>query len=267
MKKHSLLFFFMTNSLFVFSQQKTISQGYLEFKVKYQAESVFDMPPPPPPPPPPSSVGMDMPVETYSGPSAQEGYDISIWFKPGFEKVVNTVYGRSTYLFNAKNKTIIALREISGNQSGTIATYEEEEMVNNYLDSLHGRKKDRIVHTPVVKYFDSAKTIAGFNCRKALLISNMENAKPDTITIWYNPDFKLDSSFIFHTDKPEHTNRLSKLHLINGLPVSVSLNLTQRTKLEIFLIKLDADKNISDKEFVVSKNFVLKSLKEVNGLQ
>jgi hypothetical protein len=265
MKKYCLLIVSTAFSVIVFSQQKTISQGYLELKVKYLAESDLDMPPPPPPPPP-LAPGMDMPAENNTGPSAQDGYDIYIWFNPGFEKVVNTIYGRSTYLFNTKNKTTISLKEISGNKYGTIATPEDEEFVNNYLDSLYGRKKEIVPHAPVVKYFDSTKAISGYNCKKALLITEIENTKNDTVTVWYYPDLKLSNNFIFYTDKPEYKNKLSKLHLINGLPLSASFNLTQKTKLEIQLVKIDTDKKISDKEFLVSKDFELKTFKEVNGL-
>lgn len=262
MKKYCLLLLYIINSLLVFSQQKTITEGFLQYKIKYLAESDLDMPPPPPPPPP----GMDMPIESAPGPSAQEGYDISVWFNPNFEKAVNTIYGRSTYLFNTKTKATISLKEISGYKSGTIATPEDEKIADNYFDSLYGRIKEVISKETVVKYFDTIKNISGFNCKKALLITEMQNAKIDTTTVWYYPNFKLNDSFIFYTDKPEHKSKLSNLYLVNGLPISVSLNLTPKTKLEIELIKIDTGKKISDKEFLVPKDFELKTIKEINGL-
>lgn len=265
MKAQLVLFALFFLSCTIKAQQRNPSQGYLEINVKYIGKSELDVPPPPPPPPPsPSFQGEAPQTEVYISPTAYEGNKINIWFDSVYEKVENYVYGRSTILFNSVNQTTITLQETSGIKEGYIASKEDEAFINKYMNSLMNRKPATEPLTRV-EYINESRQINGFNCKKAFLVTENENAIKDTAIIWYCPDYKLPGHFSFSTDKPEHKQRLKCLQKINGLPIEAEINYSPKMKIKLEVKKADFRKAIAPKEFRVPPGFVLKSIREKYG--
>jgi len=263
MKRSTLLLFLISVSNAVISQQKIITQGYLMYNVKYITENTLDLPPPPPPPP----SGIVIPQQESTLVSFEdEGIDLNISFNPSYLKIVEVIRGRTTFLINRQNSSVTRLNEGFGFKNGTIATKEDAAAVEKYLDSLYGKKKEPVI-TPKIEYSDEQQIINGFNCKKILLITEFLNAKADTVTVWYFPDYKLADSFIYCANEMKYKEKLSLLNSINGLPVKVDMFVTKKMKLVLELKKIDIAKNVSEKEFLVPKGFELKSIKDHYGIK
>ena len=256
----AFFFFFYTAK----SQQLIPTHGYMEINIKYTGKSQLDLPPPPPPPPP--TFGNNSPQTEGNTPTFEdEGFRIKVWFDTVFEKVENTLYGRTTFLFNSLNQSTITLQENFGHKKGYIATKEDQEIVEKYFDSLMNKKTEA---TPVtrVEYINESRIVNGFQCKKAFLLTERGNVIIDTAIIWYSPDYKLPNNFNFSTDKLEHKSRLAALKILNGLPIKVDISYTSKMRIELEVIKVDFKKVVSSKEFSIPKDFILSSIKEKYGL-
>jgi hypothetical protein len=245
------------------AQQKLITQGYLEYNVKYSSASVFDMPPPPPPPPPVPGASTD---SVFQYRSAEDGINIKFWFKSGKERVVNDQYGRTTFLFNTAKDSIITLREINGTRTGTVATGKEQEDMNRYMDSLMAVKPE-LVNLRNTWEANESRNILGLECKKIIMISENQYAKADTTIVWYYPGYKLPNDFIFITENLKYRTKLKLLNEVPGLPVKIEISVSPKINAVIELKKISIEKQIADKEFIVPKDFILKPLKEQHGMQ
>ncbi len=195
----------------------------------------------------------------------EEGTKVMIWFKPGYEKAVNERYGRITFLFNTSKQSTSILTEIDGKKTGTTASDKEQEEVDNYLDSLHGRKREswfvkRTANSEEIKIID------GHHCLKTIIVSETVNAVQDTTIVWYDPDIWLPKDFIFFTDNTDYKARLSILNRVPGLPVKVDIALTPKVRASIELKQFMEGNKLPDKAYTVPKDFALKPLKEQYGL-
>lgn len=267
MNKTVLILYLCINAVDSFAQQKILPQGYLEIKVKYRAPSMYDMPPPPPPPPP--GMGIDMPppaAETGSGIIPDDGKKISVWFNTDFEKIVYIPMGKTTLFLNHNTKTTVTLVESFGMKSATIATPEGKEKVTRYLDSLEGKKEGLHV-LPKVVYTEEQKTITGYSCKKAFLITEITGKKTDTAVVWYCPDYKLPESFVFASDFSRHDAKMALLKLVNGLPLLASLHVTPKVEITWEIVKINTEKAIPSKEFDIPKNIQLKPITEIYGIK
>lgn len=267
MTKTALLLCAYSFTLHSHAQQKTVPQGYLEIKVKYRAPSIYDIPPPPPPPPP--GMGIEMPppaAETAIEITADDGKPIYVWFNKDFEKVVISPIGKTTILLNHQTKTTITLTESFGMKSATIATPEDEEKVNRYLDSLEGKKQEAVI-LPKVVYTEEQKTVTGYFCKKAFLLSEIPGKKTDTAVVWYCPDYKLPENFVFVSDQPKYNSRLAPLKLINGLPLLAALHVTPKTEITWEIVKIDTETTIAAKEFTVPKKIQLSPITKIYGIR
>ena len=234
------------------------------YNVKYIVENTLDLPPPPPPPPP---SGIVMPQqENVSVSFEDDGIDLNISFNPSFEKIVEVTRGRTTFLINRQNNNIIWLDEGFGFKNGTIATAEDAAAVERYMDSLYAKKRQPVI-LPKIEYKDEQQVINGFACKKALLIYEIQDAKADTATVWYFPDYKLADSFTYCANEMKYKEKLATLNRIDGIPVKVIMFVTKKMQVELELKKIDVSKPVSEKEFMVPKDFELKSIKDFYGIK
>ncbi len=189
--------------------------------------------------------------------------------------------GRTTILRDNKNKKTTTLMEMMGNKFGFYATDEEQELMNKEMDSLmRSRNQDgpnaigggnNTPPTYEVLNADGTKKIAGFDCKKALIIRTRSNGKSDTTIVWFNPEVKLQGinstggagggmgSFMRNTG-------LGGLDKLEGFPMQYESQMGATRKMIVEVTKLVTDKEIADKEFDIPKDYNVKPAKEMQGM-
>jgi hypothetical protein len=80
-------------------------------------------------------------------------------------------------------KLLTSLNDMMGEKSGFTATKEE----------LEAADKDKPATTPKIEYFDEKRTIAGYECKKAIITSEGKDKKEKKVTVWYTDKIKSDN--------------------------------------------------------------------------
>ena len=186
--------------------------------------------------------------------------------------------GRTTIIRDNKNKKTTTLMEMMGNKSGFFATDEEQEQMRKQMDSMMQSRRqeadqarNNTIPTYEVINSSGAKKIAGFDCKKALIVSTRRNGNKDTTNVWYCPDFKLQGlnstggaaggimgAFMRNAG-------LGGLDKLQGFPMSYQMQMGRGRKMVVEVQKLITDKDVADKEFEIPKDFVLKPMKEMQN--
>ncbi|MEI7473049.1 MAG: hypothetical protein WCJ85_12385 [Chitinophagaceae bacterium] len=191
--------------------------------------------------------------------------------------------GRNTVIRDNKNKKTTTLIEMMGNKMGFYATDEEDEQMKKEMDSMMKSQKNDgsmiIMGDPVnagestyeVVNVEGAKKIAGYDCKKALIIRTGSNAKKDTSIVWYNPAFKLQG--LASTGGggggfggfARSSNSGAGFDKLDGFPMQYETTLGRGRKMKVEVTKIVTDKEIADKEFEIPKDFDVKSAKEMRN--
>lgn len=182
---------------------------------------------------------------------------------------------RTTLIRDNAKKTSTTILEMMGKKTGFFATDEEQAQAAKRIDSMltsrDGERTYRKRTTPVFKteYIDETKMIAGYTCKKALVIGTTDN-KADTTVVWYCPDFKLQN--ITSTGETARvfagiTARIQPngMENLEGFPMQYEKNMSRGRKMTVQVTKLVIDNNVADKEFDIPKDIELKSLKYMEG--
>ncbi|MBS1571699.1 MAG: hypothetical protein JST62_04800 [Bacteroidetes bacterium] len=182
---------------------------------------------------------------------------------------------RTTLIRDNAKKTSTTILEMMGKKTGFIATDEEQAQAAKRIDSMMQSRNEqgnfRQRSTPVftTEYIDETKKIAGYTCKKALVIDTTDN-KADTTIVWYCPDFKLQN--ITSTGGIASgfagmvaVARPNGMENLDGFPMQYEKNLSRGRKMTVQVTKLVIDKDVADKEFEIPKDIVLKTLKEMEN--
>ncbi|MFZ1307241.1 MAG: hypothetical protein WAR80_15450, partial [Ferruginibacter sp.] len=178
---------------------------------------------------------------------------------------------------NAK-KVTTTIMEMMGRKSGFYATDEDQAQMRKRMDSMmqsRGGQNGSIgagSNTPAtysVIYLDESKKIAGYACKKALVVAARSN-RSDTTTVWYCPDFKLQHLVStggaaggfggFNT-----TSGPTGMELLNGFPMRYERNMPRGRQMTVEVTKLVIDKEVADKEFEISKDIEIKAMKDMQN--
>lgn len=185
--------------------------------------------------------------------------------------------GRTTVIRDNTKKITTTIMEMMGKKTGFYATDEDQAEMAKRMDSMMQSRSQQSGFgnnrtSPVFKteYIDETKKIAGYTCKKALVISTRSNSKSDTTTVWYCPDFKLQN--ITSTGGSAGglggfniTSGPTGLELLNGFPMQYEKNMNRGRKMTVQVTKLVIDKDVADKEFEISKDIELKSMKDMQN--
>jgi len=184
--------------------------------------------------------------------------------------------GRTTTIRDNANKKTTTLMEMMGNKTGFYSTDEEQEQMRKRMDSMMQSRPQGANNiggggttTSTIVYVDETKKIAGQQCKKALLITTKANGNKDTGVVWYCPDFKLqglpstggESGFGAFT----RTNTLGGLSDLAGFPMQYEMKMNRGRIMTVEITKIVIDKEIADKEFEIPKDFVVKSMKDMQN--
>ena len=203
------------------------------------------------------------------------------WLKNDLVKTFSeSDMGNSTVIRDNSKKLTTTIMEMMGRKSGFYATDEDQAEMRKRLDSMMQSRGIQNVtlsgggsNSPVdysIVYVDESKKIAGYSCKKALVIGKRSTGISDTTTVWYCPDFKLQhlpstggtaggfGGFSATTGK-------SGFEELNGFPMQYERTLPRGRKMSVQVTKLVIDKDIADKEFEIAKDIEIKAMKDMQN--
>ncbi len=191
--------------------------------------------------------------------------------------VLKSDIGRSTILRNNSTGMTTTLLEIMGNKTGFFVSDSEQTELRKKADSMmqSRQKKDTsaIVSTdqrsPTTELVDLGETkkIAGYNCKKALLVTTKFPVIKDTVTVWYTSEIKLQNiSSTGGLSGFGNMGAIAGLEKIDGFVMRYEMNMRRNRKMEVEVTKIDTAKEIADKEFDIPKDFEIKPMKDMQGM-
>lgn len=131
------------------------------------------------------TVKMSLKVEGLPAEYAAMGESEIISYHKGDKSKEETsnMMGSSTTINDGKTTTM--LNEQMGEKTGWTATKEELDAANS---------KEKGTDKPKIEYLTDKKTIAGYECTKAILTTIGKDKKEQKMTVWFTEKLKLNNS-------------------------------------------------------------------------
>ena len=201
----------------------------------------------------------------------------STWLKNDLVKTFSeNETGRTTVIRDNSKKITTTIMEMMGRKNGFYATDAELEEMRKKMDSMMQRRGQGSGFTGLgvapefeVVYLEGSKKVAGYDCKKALIIASRGNARKDSTPVWYCPEFKIQgvsstggSMGGFGGFVSAAANGMDKL---NGFPMEYERNMGRGRKMTVQVTKLVTDKEVSDKEFEIPKDIEVKPMKDMQN--
>lgn len=200
------------------------------------------------------------------------------WLKNDLVKTFSeSETGRTTVIRDNSKKLTTTIMEMMGRKTGFYATDEDQAEMARRMDSMMQSRNQnasfgRSGKAPEfsIAYLDESKKIAGYDCKKALVIATRGNGRKDTTMVWYCPDFKLQGisstggsfggfgGFVNQAGANGMEN-------LNGFPMQYERNMNGGRKMTVQVTKVITDKEIADKEFEIPKDIEVKPMKDMQN--
>ena len=209
------------------------------------------------------------------------------WLKNDLVKTFSeSEMGRTTVIRDNSKKLTTTIMEMMGRKSGFYATDEDQKEMSKRMDSMMQARgqngsfnNSSTPPTYKVEYIDESKKIAGYDCKKALIIATRQNArlndgvgqgKADTTTVWYCPEFKLQNlpgtgGSLGGFGGFNTASGPNSMELLNGFPMQYERNMNRGRIMTVQVTKLVIDKEIADKEFEIPKDIEVKPMKDMQN--
>ncbi len=200
------------------------------------------------------------------------------FLKNGMVKtVVKTDMGRTTIIRNNDTKLTTTLLEIMGNKNGFYISDAEQASMKKRMDSMmQARRKDsssQRIHQGSsenmveVHGSNETKKIAGYNCKKAWIVTTHILGIKDSNAIWYIPELKLQNlSSTGGTMGFGAFGTNNGFDKVDGFIMAYGAKLPRGRVMNVEVTKLDFTKEIADKEFEIPKDFEIKPMKEMQKM-
>ena len=272
--KRIFMFLLFPASLAVYAQPKLITQATITTKttiVASEAEEtqVQDMRTP--------DGGGEVRIVRFSGGDGET--KTSTWLKNELTKTFSeSEMGRTTLIRDNTKKITTTIMEMMGRKSGFYATDEDQAEMRKRMDSMMQSRGGQNAsfgggaNTPAtysVVYIDENKKIAGYACKKALIIATRSN-RSDTTKVWYCPEFKLQN--LPSTGGAaggfggfNATAGPTGMELLNGFPMQYERNMNRGRHMTVEVTKMIIDKDVADKEFEIPKDIEIKAMKDMQN--
>jgi GLPGLI family protein len=187
---------------------------------------------------------------------------------------------KSTTFRDNATKTTTTFTEIMGNKNGIRSTDADQEIMTKRMDSMRkermktdtGASKPRMRNVePEVSivYLEETKKIAGYTCKKALLIQD-KIIRKDTTVVWYNPEIKFAN--VASTGGMSGMGMFSQMmpgavsfDKVNGFVMQYESKMPRGRKMEVKVTKIVTDKEIAATEFDMPKDIEVKNMKDMTG--
>lgn len=200
------------------------------------------------------------------------------WLKNDMLKTFSeSEMGRTTVIRDNSKKLTTTIMEMMGRKTGFYATDADQEEMRKKMDSMMRSRNQNASASGSgkapefnIEYLDGSKKIAGYECKKALIIATRSNGRKDTTAVWYCPDFKLQG--IVSTGgamggfggfvNQAGSNGMENL---NGFPMKYERMIGRGRSMTVEVTKLVTDKDVNDKEFEIPKDIEVKAMKDMQN--
>jgi hypothetical protein len=178
-------------------------------------------------------------------------------------------------------KVTTTITEMMGNVSGMRSTDDDQVEMKKKMDSMMAERmktdtnmKRRVARNvnfeSSVAYTEETKKIAGYNCKKAYIITD-KLLKKDSLAVWFTPELKFPNV--------ASTGGLSSLGMmgnfmgggalnfdkVNGFVMMYETKMGRGRIMEVKVTKIELEKEIAAKEFDIPKDIEIKSMKDMQG--
>jgi GLPGLI family protein len=177
-------------------------------------------------------------------------------------------------------KVTTTITEMMGNVSGVRSTDDDQVEMKKRMDSMIAERmkidtnmKRRNVRTvdfeSTVAYTEETKKIAGYNCKKAYIITD-KLLKKDSLTIWYTPDLKFPN--VSSTGGTSSLGMMGRFFgnaisfdMVDGFVMMYQTIMPRGRVMEVKVTKIELDKEIAAKEFEIPKDIEIRNMKDIQG--
>jgi GLPGLI family protein len=179
---------------------------------------------------------------------------------------------------NNATKITTTISQMMGNTTGVVSSDGDEAIQKSKMDSIFAeraktdttmrRRTRSVAATVTVENTNEVKKIAGYNCKKAYIISDRIIRK-DSLIVWYTPEIKFENitSTGGMTGIPMMRmmgGATSNFDKIDGFVMQYDMKIFRGRTMEVRVTKIETGKDIAAKEFEIPKDVELKSAKEVS---
>lgn len=270
--KRIITFCFLLSAINGFAQPKAITQAIVTTKTTIVAPEEDENIPNTNP----GNGGEEMRIIRFGGDGETK---TTTWLKNDLVKTFSeTEMGRTTTIRDNSKKMTTTIMEMMGKKMGFYASDSDQAIIRKRMDSMmqsrnpNGRQvSSDTTSVSVIHYFEETRKIAGYDCKKALIVTTRANGKSDTTTVWYAPEMKLTGIIStggsfggFGGFSPQAAGP-SPLEGLNGFPMQYERNMNRGRKMTVVVTKLVTDKEITDKEFEIPRDIDLKSVKDMQN--
>lgn len=200
------------------------------------------------------------------------------YLKNGMVKtILKSEMGRSTIIRNNDTKMTTTLIEMMGTKTGFFVSDSEQVVLRRTADSMMQSRrakdstiKQRVKTDPLpveVSYTEETKKIAGYQCKKAYVITTRLLGLKDSMTVWYTPEIKLQNvSSTGGFSGFGNMGSANGLDKVDGFVMRYDMSMPRNRRMEVEVTKIDLNKTVDESEFVVPKDFELKPMKEMQSM-
>jgi hypothetical protein len=274
--KKIITLFFLTGSVAAYAQPKVLTQAVITTKTTIVSPEADDAASPVNASTT-TAEGNEVRVMRFGGDGETK---TTTWLKNDLTKTFSeSEMGRTTVIRDNAKKITTTIMEMMGRKSGFYATDEDQAVMRKRMDSMmqsRGGGQNAAFgggqNTPAtfsVVYVDENKKIAGYACKKALVIAK-RTERTDTTVAWYCPDFKLQN--LPSTGGAAGgfggfnvTASATGMELLNGFPMQYERNMNRGRHMTVEVTKLLVDKDVADKEFEIPKDIEVKPMKDMQN--
>ncbi len=268
--KIKITFLFLAASAPIFAQPKVLNQAIVTTKTTIVAPDADD-----------AGVqnstsadGGEVRIMRFGGDGETK---TTTWLKNDLVKTFSeNEIGRTTVIRDNSKKITTTIMEMMGKKTGFYATDEDQAEMRKRMDSMmKSRGQNASVtssNTPPVYsvvYIDENKKIAGYACKKALIIAKRRE-RSDTTNVWYCEDLKLQNlpgtgGIAAGFGGMGAATGPTGMELLNGFPMQYERNMNRGRHMTVEVTKLVIDKDVADKEFEIPKDIEVKPMKEMQN--
>ena len=195
------------------------------------------------------------------------------WYKGDLVKTFSeSETSRTTVIRDNSKKITTTIMEMMGRKMGFYATDADQEEMRRRMDSMMQARNQNVPGKAPefsIEYKDETKKIAGYECKKALIIATRGNGRKDSTQVWYTPEIKFQGlastgGMLGGFGGAVNTGATGMENLA-GFPMEYERNMGRGRRMTVQVTKLVTDKEIADKEFEIPKDVEVKAMKDMQN--
>jgi hypothetical protein len=176
-------------------------------------------------------------------------------------------------------KVTTTITEMMGNKSGMRTTDGDQVEMKKKMDSMIAermktdtnmkRRTRNVDFNSTVAYTEETKKIAGYNCKKAYIITD-KLLRKDSLAIWYTPELKFPN--VASTGGTSSLGMMSSFfggalnfEKVDGFVMMYETKMPRGRVMEVKVTKIELDKEIAAKEFDIPKDIEIRNMKDMQG--